>query len=360
VLYISAEVWVSSPAVDPSDSPRLPAARTSSVALAVVVTILLALNACGGDDGPTLTIYSGRNEELVGPLLERFTDETGIDIEVFYDGSTEVALKIDAEGDDTPADVFLSQAPGPLGFLDAEDRFAALPAAILDRVDPAFRAADGQWVGVSGRARVLTYSPDRTPEDALPGSVLDLTDPDYAGRVGIAPTNASFQDWVSALRVELGDEATSSFLEGLAANGAKTYSGNIAVVEAVERGEIDFGLVNHYYVLELRGQNPDLGVENHFFAPDDPGSLVLVSGVAILDTTDQPDEAQRFAEFLLEAASQEYLTEETREFPLAAGVEPADDLPAITEVATASVDLASLGEQFSSTRDLIIAAGFDA
>jgi iron(III) transport system substrate-binding protein len=344
----------------PLPSPTVTRFAKPAAALAAAAGLVLALGACGGDDGPTLTIYSGRNEELVGPLLERFTDETCIDIEVFYDGSTEVALKIDAEGDDTPADVFLSQAPGPLGFLDGQDRFATLPDGVLDQVDPAFRAPDGQWVGVSGRARVLVYSPERDPEDTLPTSVLDLTDPAYAGRVGIAPTNASFQDWISALRVELGDDATSGFLEGLAANDAKTYSGNIAVVEAVERGEIDFGLVNHYYVLELRGQNPDLGVENHFFAPDDPGSLVLVSGVAVLDTTDQPEEAERFAEFLLEAESQQYLTEETREFPLTAGVEPADDLPAITEVAAAPVDLASLGEQFASTRDLITAAGFDA
>ena len=333
--------------------------RTRRRVLALAATLPIAALAAGcGGDGDTLTIYSGRNEELIGPLLERFEDETGIDIDVFYDGSSEVALKIDAEGDDTPADVFLSQAPGPLGFLDNEDRFAELPASILDQVDPAFRASDGRWIGVSGRARTLVYDPERTPEDTLPASVLDLVGPEYEGRVGIAPPNASFQDWVSALRVELGDDETSAFLEGLRAGGAKTYNGNIAVVEAVERGEIDFGLVNHYYVLELSQQNPDLGVRNHFFAPDDPGSLVLVSGVAAMDTTDRPEDAQRFVEFLLSEESQRYLADETREFPLVPGVEPADDLPPITSLASTPIDLGELGARFSTTRDLITAAGF--
>jgi iron(III) transport system substrate-binding protein len=333
--------------------------RPSRLALALGVVPLVALATACGDDGDTLTVYSGRGEELVGPLYERFEEETGIDLEVFYDGSSEVALKLDAEGDDTPADVFVSQAPGPLGFLDAQDRFAELPASVLDRVDAAFRAPDGDWVGLSGRARVLVYDPARTPADTLPSSVLDLVDPRYEGRIGIAPPNASFQDWVSALRVELGDETTLEFLRGLNDQGVRTYNGNIAVVEAVDRGEIDLGLVNHYYVLELMRQDPDLAARNHFFAPDDPGSLVLVSGAAVLDTTDQPEEAQRFVEFLLSEESQQYLTEETREFPLVSGVEPADELPPIGSVSTAPIDLAALGQQFSSTRDLLAEAGFE-
>jgi iron(III) transport system substrate-binding protein len=314
------------------------------------------LAGCGGDSD-RLTIYSGRSEELVGPLLDRFADETGIEIDVFYDGSAEVALKLDAEGDRTPADVFLSQAPGPLGFLDAAGRFDALPSSVLDHVSEAHRAADGDWVGVSGRARVLVYDPDSTPDQELPASVLDLTDEAYEGRVGIAPSNSSFQDWISALRVSLGDEATSALLEGLAANNVRTYPNNTAIIDAVDRGEIDIGLVNHYYVLELQEQDPDLGVRNHFFPADDPGNVLLVSGVAVLDTTDQPDEARRFVDFLLSEESQAYLATATREFPLVDGVETPDGVPALDAVSSATVDLALLGEQFSSTRDLIEDAG---
>lgn len=330
----------------------------TTLTAAVVALGVAALAGCGGGGGERLTIYSGRTEELIAPLLERFAEETGTQIDVFYDGSAEVALKIDAEGDDSPADVFLSQAPGPLGFLDSAGRFQALPAELLDQVDPAYRATDGEWVGASARARVLAFDPSRTPEDTLPASVLDLTSEEYAGRVGIAPTNASFQDWVGALRVELGDASTRAYLGGLAENDVRTYPNNLAIVDAIDRGEIDFGLVNHYYVLEVKAQDPDLAVENHFFPADDPGSLVLVSGVAILDTSEQRHEAEEFVAFLLSPESQAYLAEETREFPLAGGVAPVAGLPALAEVATASVDLSELGATFATTRQLIEDAGF--
>ncbi len=334
--------------------PRYTRAPLAALAALVVVPLLAS---CGGDDGERLTIYSGRTEELIGPLLDQFADESGIEVDVLYGDSGDVALQLDAEGDETPADVFLSQAPGPLGFLDAADRFQALPDTVLDQVDERYRADDGQWVGVSARARVLVYDPTRTPEDTLPTSVLDLADPEYAGRVGIAPPNASFQDWIGALRLEIGDSETAAFLDALQANDVQTYPNNIAIIDAVDRGEIDFGLVNHYYLLELKEQDPDLAVENHFFPADDPGSLVLVSGVATLDTTDQPDEAAEFVEYLLSTEAQQYLAEQTREFPLAGGVEPTSDLPPLADVAAATVDLSSLGAGFASTRQMIEDAG---
>lgn len=317
----------------------------------------LALSACGGDDAETLTVYSGRDEELVGPLLEQFGDDTSIDIEVFYDGSEAVALKLDEEGDSSPADVFLSQSPGPLGFLDIRDRFETLPDALLGEVPDDFRAADGQWVGVSGRVRVLAYNPDNVDPSELPASVLDLTDPVYEGRVGVAPTNSSFQDFVTFMRVRLGDDATSAWLTGLQENGARTYSGNSGIVDAIDRGEIDFGLVNHYYVYEIGAQNPDLSVANHFFPGEDVGSLVMTSGVAVLDTADDVGVAQQFVEYLLSSDAQEYLATTTYELPLAGGVAPAADLPTVDELGGATADLELLGENFASTADLIESSG---
>ena len=198
---------------------------------------------------------------------------------------------------------------------------------------------------MSARARVLAFDPSRTPEDTLPASVLDLTDPEYEGRVGVAPPNASFQDWVGALRVEIGDEATSAFLEGLVANDVQTYPNNIAIVDAIDRGEIDYGLVNHYYVLELKEQDPDLAVENHFFPADDPGSLVLVSGVAVLDSTERsrPRPSSSSSSCCRPRPRSTWPTE-TREFPLAGGVEPVGDLPPLADVAAGTVDLAALGD----------------
>ena len=326
--------------------------RTSLSILTLVFTPILA-TACGGDDINSLTIYSGRDEELIGPLLEQFTEQTGIEIEVAYDGSTETALKLAEEGDKSPADIFFSQAPGPLGFLDNQDRFAVLPRELLDQVAPEFRDADGKWIGVSGRLRVLAYNPEVVDPAELPASVLDLVKPEYAGRVGVAPTNASFQDFISFMRAELGDDVTRQFLDGLAANGARTYPGNSAIVEAIDRGEIDFGLVNHYYVYQLGAQNPDLSVANHFFPGSDVGSLVMVSGVAVLDTADDQELAQQFVEFLLSAGAQQYLADATYELPLAGGIAPPADLPS----GGATADFERLGESFSTTQQLIEEAG---
>jgi iron(III) transport system substrate-binding protein len=322
--------------------------------LALGVTVLAA---CGGDDGGRLTIYSGRSEELVGPLLDQFSDETGIGIDVLYGDSADLARQIDEEGANTPADVFYSQAPGPLGYLDAADRFETLPAEILDLVPEAYRDADGEWVGVSARVRTLVYDPTRLSDDELPSSVLDLVDSAYEGRVGLAPTNASFQDFVSYLRAALGDEQTSAFLEGLAANGARTYPNNLAIVEAVGRGEIDLGLVNHYYALEASAQDASLSVANHFFPAGDPGSVVLVSGAGALAGTEMSDEAEQFIAFLLSPEAQQYFAEETLEYPLVPGVEAVEGQPPLDEVAGVVADLGAMGDSFASTIELIEASG---
>jgi iron(III) transport system substrate-binding protein len=339
-----------------ADVVSVPVVKSRLLPLTIAV-VPLTLAACGGDDEATLTIYSGRDEELVGPLIDRFEDDTGIATEVFYDSSEAVALKLDEEGGDSPADVFWSQSPGPLGFLDVRDRFTELPDALLGAVDADFRAADGQWVGVSGRVRVLAYNPSAISGDDLPASVLDLVDAEFEGRVGVAPTNSSFQDFVSFMRVELGDEATSEWLSGLAANGVRTYSGNSGIVDAIDRGEVDVGLVNHYYVYEIGAQNPDLEVANHFFDGDDVGSLVMVSGVAVLDTADDTELAQRFVEYLLSATAQEYLSTTTFELPLAGDVPPPADLPPVGDLDGATADLELLGASFATTADLIESAG---
>ena len=203
------------------------------------------------------------------------------------------------------------------------------------------------------RVRVLVYDPGKTPEASLPTSVLDLASPDFEGRIGVAPTNASFQDFVSYLRIAIGDDETLQFLNGLVENGARTYPNNLTIVEAVGRGEIDVGLVNNYYNMELRAQDSSLTTENHYFPSGDPGSLVLVSGAAVLKTADDATEAHRFLEFLLSQSSQEYFAEETFEFPLVAGVSPAGGQPPLAEVESVSTDLTLLGQRLGSTISMI-------
>jgi iron(III) transport system substrate-binding protein len=311
----------------------------------VVLPTLLVFGlapACSSD-GDVLTIYSGRDLALIGPILEQFAEERGVDIEV-RDGTTaEMALLIEEEGDRSPADVFLSQSPGAVAYLDGLDRLAELPDAVLDAVPADDRAPDGRWVGITGRVRTLVYNPELISEGELPGSVLELTDPRFDGLLAVAPPNASFQDFVTGLRGELGDDEARAFLEGLAANDALTFPNNVAILEAVNRGEIAMGLINHYYWFENAVEDPDQVAQLHFFDEGDLGSMLLVTAASVLDTADDPDLANELVEFLLGEAAQTYFAEETLEYPLAAGVEPVAGLFPLSEIVSARLDFETLG-----------------
>lgn len=313
-----------------------------TVAVVLAAAAAATLPACS-DDGGELTIYSGRELALIEPILEQFAEDTGIDIAV-RDGTTaDLALQIDNEGDRSPADVFLSQSPGAVQYLDDRGRLAELPASVLEAVPAEDRAADGTWVGVTGRVRTLVYDTETVDEADLPGSVLDLVDPAFAGRVGIAPGNASFQDFVTGLRGELGDDETLAFLEGLVANDPQLYPNNVSILDAVNRGEIELGLINHYYWFEAARDDPDQRSALHFFDEGDLGSMLLVTAASVVDTSDQPEDAQRLVEYLLSETAQTYFATETLEYPLAAGVAPVEGLFPLDEIVSARVDLRELG-----------------
>ena len=341
-------------------TPRIVRRGSMACLPALVVVLGLLAAACGSDTEPEgpITVYSGRNEELIGPLVERFEADTGIAVEVRYGSSADLALLIETEGDASPADVFISQSPGAMGHLATAGRLQQLPASVLNAVGAEFRAADGTWVGLSGRRRVLVYNPDLVPEADLPDSVLDLTGPAYAGRVGVAPANSSFQDFITAMRARLGDDATLAWLEGMAANGSPNYAKNSAIVDAVIRGEVDMGLVNHYYLLRFLAEDPEAPGVNHDFASGDIGSLLIVTAAAVIDVADHSEASHSFVEFMLSRQAQEFYASETREYPLAAGVAPPDDLaPPATGDGGGIIDFDLLGGGLSRTQELIRRSG---
>ena len=328
------------------------------IAALAVIAAALATTGCGGDSDGPLTIYSGREEELVAPLFEMFTEETGIEVEVRYGDSAELAATIAEEGGASPADLFWAQDPGSLG--SVESQLAELPQEILDRVDTRFRDTEGRWVATSGRSRVIVYNTDALSEDEVPDSVFDLTDPKWEGRIGMAPTNASFQAFVTAMRLSEGDEKTRRWLLDLKKNDPKEYEKNTPIVEAAAAGEIDVGLVNHYYLYLVNEEQPGAPIANHFLAPGDPGALVSVAGAAVLASSDQEDSAERFVGFLLSDEAQRFYVDEAEEaeYPLVEGIEPKEGLPPLEELEGPDVDLTSFGAEHEATIELLRETGY--
>jgi iron(III) transport system substrate-binding protein len=323
---------------------------------------LLLAAACGGDDEDAgtgaITVYSGREEELVAPLFERFTEETGIEVDVRYGDSAELAATMAEEGDNSPADVFFAQDPGSLGSI--EGQLAELPEGILGRVDERFRDGDGKWVGTSGRVRVIAYNTDALSDAEVPDSVFELTDPRWNGKVGIAPTNASFQAFVTAMRETVGEDSTRQWLEDMKANDAQVYESNSPIVEAVASEEIELGLVNHYYLALVKEEQPDAPVANKYLPGDDPGALVSTAGVAVLESSDDREAGERFVDYLLSEEGQRFYAEEAEEaeYPLVDGVQPKEGLPALDSLQGPEVELDSFGQELEATLELLSETGW--
>jgi iron(III) transport system substrate-binding protein len=274
-----------------------------------------------------------------------FTAETGIEVEVRYGSTAELAATLLEEGDRSPADIYWAQDAGALGAMQDAGMFATLPAGVLERVDQKFRSVDGSWVGVTGRVRTVVYNTDELSEDEVPDSVFDLTEPEWQGRVGWAPTNGSFQSFVTAMREIHGEDTTREWLEGMLANDVKEFESNTPIVDAVGRGEISVGLVNHYYLYRFLAEDPDFPAANKFLS-EDVGGLVNVAGIGILQSSSRPAAAQAFAEWVLGPDAQGYFSgvREELEYPLATDVTAAEELPALDTLNPPDLDLSSLDD----------------
>ena len=354
-----------------------PSVRRTVATLVAFIGALTLVAGCGSDDGDNgtsssadaaktrnLVVYSGREKELAEPIYEAFTKETGIEVEARFADSAALAAQLQEEGDRSPADVFYAQDAGVMGAVSGQ--LAKLPADSIKDVAEQLRDSDGRWAGVTARARVLAYNTEEVKEGDLPTSVLDMTDPRWKGMIGVAPTNASFIAFVSALRLQVGDAAARKFLEGLKANDARIYEKNGAIVDAVGSGEIKVGLVNHYYLYEKLGVDADLPIANHYFAPGDTGSFVNVSAVGILESAEHSDEAQEFVEFLLGSGQELVVTDlAEREYPVieaaVADNERYQELPPLDELlAEQEIALSELGAELEATVALIDEVGLGA
>lgn len=327
--------------------------RRTGVFLGLVAALAVTATSCGGSGGATgssgeggsLTVYSGREEEFVGSLLKQFEADTGIRLDVRYGDSAELAATLLEEGEASPADVLFSQDAGSLGAVADAGLFAEIDPDIVGRVEERFRSPEGLWVGTSGRGRVAVYNTELLEASDLPASILGFADPRWKGSIGLPPTNSSFQAHVAAMMLTLGEGPTRDWLEGLMANDVRFYEDNAATTRAVAAGEIEAGLVNHYYKFEVEAEDGSLPIANHYFESGDPGSFVNTAGVGVLASSEHRDAARTLVDYLTGKAGQMWVAEETWEYPVVPGYEPSVDLLALSRFVgpESQVNLSDLG-----------------
>jgi iron(III) transport system substrate-binding protein len=339
--------------------------------LALVATLAMVAAACTGEDdadggtpvpdgraparelGDTLTVYSRDRDS---DLFERFERETGVKVRARWGNPDELAEQVIEEGADSPADVFYAPLSDGLGLLSAAGQLAPLSEEQLDRVPEAYRSPDGTWVGTSGRALVVVYNTDQLSEDDLPDSILGFTDPAWRGRIGWDPSNRALQGAITALRRLEGEDKTRAWLEGIQANAPAVFDGPRPIITAVAAGKIiEVGFANHFYLDDLQADGDARNVAAKFYGGD-PGGLLNVAGVGIIEGTDNEAAANAFVDFLLSKKAQQYFAEVNLEIPLVEGVEPPEGTPTADELIVPGLDVRQL-EDLQGTRELLREVG---
>ena len=323
----------------------------NNIKIIVVAFISIALLLCStgctnNNPDDTITVYSGRSKQLIGPILETYAKETGISVAVRYGTTPQLATLLLEEGEKTPADIFISQDAGALGALQLNGLLQTIDSKLLEKVSPKYRSSEDQWVGLSGRARVIVYNTDVLSPETLSSSVFDYTNPKWKGRLAWAPRNASFQSWITAFRLAHGENGARSWLMAMIENDIKTYPNNISIVAAAARGEIDAGFVNHYYLNNfLKDEGLEFKARNYYTAPGDIGSMINVAGAGITKTASNKDGAEQLIEFLLGERAQTFFVNENSEYALIDGIE--SDQIGITSIADlnpADIDLTKIDD----------------
>jgi iron(III) transport system substrate-binding protein len=317
--------------------------RWSAAVLAAAVALPL-LTACGGEDEPSLVIYNAQHEELIDDVAKAFTDKTGIEVKLRNGSDLELANQLATEGAASPADVFLTENSPAMALVDNKDLFAELDQTTLDRVPEQYRPDDGRWTGFAARSTVLVYNEDKVEDDELPTSILDLAKPAWKDRISFSPTGADFQAIVSAVLATQGEAATQQWLAGLKANGT-VYDGNNVVLEAVNSGEKDAGVIYHYYWYrdqEESGENSDDSAL-HFFGNQDPGAFISVSGAGVLKSSDDAEDAQKFVDYLVSKQGQQVIADSyALEYTLNPDVDLGRDVKPLAELQPPDVDVSEL------------------
>jgi iron(III) transport system substrate-binding protein len=317
--------------------------RVTTVVVAVLATTIAACSS--GTSGMTIVLYNGQHLQLTDALVAAFENQTHIQVRVRTNDGIVLADQLLQEGASSPADVYLTENSPELVVLDQRHRFARLPPSILNQIPGRFNGPTRDWVGMALRVSSLAYSPSSLPRSRLPASILDLSQPQWKGRVAVAPTDSDFPPIVSALVARYGTSKTTKWLAGLKRN-AETFQDEESVAAAVNRGDVSCGLVNQYYWYRLQREVGATRMRSslYYFPDGDVGSTTNISGAAVLASTSHRGEAEAFVRFLVSALAQRIIANsDDFEYPARPGVSPNGALPPLHSISSASLSVAALG-----------------
>jgi iron(III) transport system substrate-binding protein len=327
------------------------------VLLAMSLVAALAVTGCS-DDGPSIVVYNAQHEQLLDEIAPKFTERTGIDVELRNGSDPEMAAQLIQEGDASPADVFLTENSPAMAAVEREGLFARLDPKAVEPIPQQYKPTSGDWTGFVARSTVLVSNTSMVDESDLPDSIMDLADPKYAGMISFSPTGADFQAIVAAVLDLEGEQKTREWLAGLKANGT-VYDGNNVVLESVNAGESAIGIIYHYYWYRDQaesGENSD-DTALYFFGNQDPGAFLSVSGAGVLASSDHPKEAQQFVEYLTSKEGQQALADSyAMEYPLNPAVTLGPPVKPFSELEPPEVNVSDLDGD--KVVDLLTEAGF--
>jgi iron(III) transport system substrate-binding protein len=307
------------------------------------------LSACGGNGGSanSLTLYSGQHVQTTQALVTAFEQKTGITVNIRFDDEAVLADQMVTEGSSSPADVFFSENSPPLQFLSSKGLLAPVDSSTLVNTPTRFNSPDSQWVGVSARVSVIDYNTTLLKPSQLPRSALQLADPQWSGKVGLAGGETDFQPVVTSIAKTHGTAAALHWLLGLKSNASgHLYPSNEALTDAINRGQVAIGLINQYYWYREQARVGAAGTHSAiaYFAPGDVGYVIDVSGAAILKSSKHQAAAQKFLAFLTSVQGQEIIAHSSSyEYPIASGVHTAQPETPFDQLRPNGISVAELG-----------------
>jgi iron(III) transport system substrate-binding protein len=331
----------------------------AAAGLALVIAVGGVLAGCGtsgssasGDN--TIILYNGQHEQTTDALVKAFHDATGINVKVHNGDEDQLVQQIEQEGSSSPADVIYTENSPALMTLEEKGLLAQLPQSVLSQVPAQYNSPQGDWAGVSARVSVLVYNTSHLQPSQLPTSVMQLAEPEWKGKLAIAPTETDLRPVITSIALAYGNAAALSWLKGVRSNAsAHIEPDNETVTADVNSGQAEIGLVDHYYWYRLSKELGQASMHSKiaYFAPKDPGYVLDVSGAGVLLKSRHQAAAEQFVAFLDSAQGQATIaSSDSYEYPLRPGQDPALGLTPFADLQPCPLSIAELGDSSQAVK----------